>query len=107
MGKPIADSMSEIDLTAQCIAYYAEAIDKVYGEVGPTPPNSLTLVTKEPAGVVGVVTPWNYPLLMPAWKLGPALATGNTVVFKPAEQSPLCAIRLGELAAEAGLPPGV
>jgi 4-guanidinobutyraldehyde dehydrogenase / NAD-dependent aldehyde dehydrogenase len=107
MGKPIGDSVSEVDLTAQCIAYYAEAIDKVYGEIGPTPPNSLTLVTKEPAGVVGAVTPWNYPLLMPAWKLGPALATGNSVVLKPAEQTPLSAIRLGQIAVETGLPPGV
>jgi 4-guanidinobutyraldehyde dehydrogenase / NAD-dependent aldehyde dehydrogenase len=107
MGKPVGDSLGEVDLVAQCIAYYAEAIDKTYGEIGPTPQASLTLITREPAGVVGAVTPWNYPLLMPAWKLGPALATGNTVVLKPAEQSPLCGIRLGELAAEAGLPPGV
>jgi 4-guanidinobutyraldehyde dehydrogenase / NAD-dependent aldehyde dehydrogenase len=107
MGKPIADALSEVDYTVQCIAYYAEAIDKVYGEIGPTGPDSLTLVTREPAGVVGAVTPWNYPLLMPAWKLGPALAAGNTVVLKPAEQTPLCGIRLGELAAAAGLPPGV
>src|SRR5919201_6289330 len=107
MGKPIADALSEVDYTAQCIAYYAEAIDKVYGEIGPTGPDSLTLVTREPAGVVGAVTPWNYPLLMPAWKLGPALAAGNCVVLKPAEQTPLSAIRLGEIAADAGLPPGV
>ena len=107
MGKPIGDSLSEVDLTAQCIAYYAEAIDKVYGEIGPTPPNLLSLVTKEPAGVVGAVTPWNYPLLMPAWKLGPALATGNSVVLKPAEQTPLSALRLGQIAVETGLPPGV
>src|SRR5712691_4571759 len=107
MGKPISDALSEVDYTVQCIAYYAEAIDKVFGEIGPTGPDSLTLVTKEPAGVVGAVTPWNYPLLMPVWKLGPALAAGNSVVLKPAEQTPLSAIRLGELAAEAGLPPGV
>jgi acyl-CoA reductase-like NAD-dependent aldehyde dehydrogenase len=107
MGKPIADALAEVDYTVQCIAYYAEAIDKVFGEIGPTGPDSLTLVTREPAGVVGAVTPWNYPLLMPAWKLGPALAAGNAVVLKPAEQTPLTAIRLGQLAAEAGLPPGV
>jgi gamma-glutamyl-gamma-aminobutyraldehyde dehydrogenase len=71
MGKPIADALGEVDYTVQCIAYYAEAIDKVFGEIGPTGPDSLTLVTREPAGVVGAVTPWNYPLLMPAWKLGP------------------------------------
>jgi acyl-CoA reductase-like NAD-dependent aldehyde dehydrogenase len=79
----------------------------VYGEIGPTPSNSLTLVTKEPAGVVGAVTPWNYPLLMPMWKIAPALATGNSLVLKPAEQTPLSAIRLGEIAREAGLPAGV
>ncbi|MDX6534183.1 MAG: 4-guanidinobutyraldehyde dehydrogenase / NAD-dependent aldehyde dehydrogenase [Gaiellales bacterium] len=107
MGKPIADSLGEVDAVAQCIAYYAEAIDKTYGEIGPTPQSSLTLITREPAGVVGAVTPWNYPLLMPAWKIGPALATGNTMVLKPAEQTPLSAIRLGELAAEAGIPAGV
>src|SRR5919204_3716528 len=72
MGKPIGDALGEVDYTVQCISYNAEAIDKVFGEVGPTAPNSLTLVTREPAGVVGAVTPWNYPLLMPAWKLGPA-----------------------------------
>jgi 4-guanidinobutyraldehyde dehydrogenase / NAD-dependent aldehyde dehydrogenase len=107
MGKPVADSLGEVDAVVQCISYYAEAIDKTYGEIGPTPRDSLTLVTKEPAGVVGAVTPWNYPLLMPAWKIGPALATGNTMVLKPAEQSPLSAIKLGELAAEAGIPAGV
>lgn len=107
MGKPIADALSEVDYTVQCIAYYAEAIDKLFGEIGPTAPDSLTLVTREPAGVVGAVTPWNYPLLMPAWKLGPALAAGNSVVLKPAEQTPLSAIQLGELATAAGLPPGV
>ncbi|MDX6552781.1 MAG: 4-guanidinobutyraldehyde dehydrogenase / NAD-dependent aldehyde dehydrogenase, partial [Gaiellales bacterium] len=107
MGKPIGDSLGEVDAVVQCIAYYAEAIDKTYGEIGPTPQDSLTLVTREPAGVVGAVTPWNYPLLMPAWKIGPALATGNTMVLKPAEQTPLSAIRLGELAAEAGIPAGV
>src|SRR5205085_38485 len=107
MGKPIGDALSEVDYTVQCIAYYAEAIDKVFGEIGPTGSDSLTLVTKEPAGVVGAVTPWNYPLLMPAWKLGPALGAGNSVVLKPAEQTPLSAIRLGIIAAEAGVPAGV
>jgi acyl-CoA reductase-like NAD-dependent aldehyde dehydrogenase len=107
MGKPIADSLFEVGLVVQCIAYYAEAIDKTFGEIAPTPDSSLVLITREPMGVVGVVTPWNYPLLMPAWKLGPALATGNSIVLKPAEQSPLCALWLGELATEAGIPPGV
>jgi acyl-CoA reductase-like NAD-dependent aldehyde dehydrogenase len=107
MGKPIGDALGEVDFVAQCIAYYAEALDKVFGEIGPTGSDSLALVTKEPAGVVGAVTPWNYPLLMPAWKLGPALGAGNSVVLKPAEQTPLCAIRLGTIAAEAGVPAGV
>lgn len=107
MGKPIGDALGEVDFVAQCIAYYAEALDKVFGQIGPTGPDSLSLVTKEPTGVVGAVTPWNYPLLMPAWKLGPALGAGNSVVLKPAEQTPLCAIRLGTLAAEAGVPAGV
>ena len=107
MGKPCGDALGEVTFVAQCIAYYAEALVKLVGEVGPTGPDSLTLITKEPAGVVGAVTPWNYPLLMPAWKLGPALGAGNSVVLKPAEQTPLSAIRLGMIAAEAGLPAGV
>jgi acyl-CoA reductase-like NAD-dependent aldehyde dehydrogenase len=107
MGKPIGDALGEVTFVAQCISYYAEALDKLFGEVGPTGPDSLTLITKEPAGVVGAVTPWNYPLLMPAWKLGPALGAGNSVILKPAEQTPLSAIRLGMIAAEAGIPAGV
>jgi acyl-CoA reductase-like NAD-dependent aldehyde dehydrogenase len=108
MGKPISDSLS-IDLraAADCIQYYGEACDKVYGEVGPTGPDDLSLIVKEPVGVVGLVVPWNFPLLMACWKLGPALAMGNSVVLKPAEQSPLTALRLAELALEAGLPEGV
>ena len=108
MGKPIGDSWSgDIPGSANCIAWYAEAIDKTYDEVAPTPGDSLALVTREPMGVVGAVIPWNYPLSMAAWKLGPALATGNSMVVKPAEQSPLTALRVAELAAEAGLPEGV
>jgi acyl-CoA reductase-like NAD-dependent aldehyde dehydrogenase len=108
MGKPISDSLS-VDLRAasDCIQYYGEACDKVYGEVGPTGPDDLSLIVKEPIGVVGLVVPWNFPLLMACWKLGPALAMGNSVVLKPAEQSPLTALRLAELAIEAGLPEGV
>jgi len=108
MGKPISDSLS-IDLRAasDCIQYYGEACDKVYGEVGPTGPDDLSLIVKEPVGVVGLVVPWNFPLLMACWKLGPALAVGNSVVLKPAEQSPLTALRLAELALEAGIPTGV
>ncbi len=108
MGKPIRDSSAiDIPAAANCIAWYAEAIDKVYDEVAPTDPSALALITREPLGVVAAVVPWNFPLLMASWKLGPALAAGNSVVLKPAEQSPLTAIRVAELALEAGLPEGV
>ncbi len=108
MGKPIRDS-SAIDIpgVAECIRWYAEAIDKVYDEIAPTPADSVAMVTREPLGVIGAVVPWNFPLMMAAWKLGPALATGNSIIVKPAEQSPLTMIRIAELAAEAGLPDGV
>jgi len=108
MGKPISDSLKiDVPAAANCIAWYAEAIDKVYDEVAPTPHESLALITREPAGVVGAIVPWNFPLLMASWKLGPALATGNSVVLKPSEKSPLTALRIAELAIEAGLPEGV
>ncbi|HEU0223865.1 MAG TPA: aldehyde dehydrogenase [Steroidobacteraceae bacterium] len=108
MGKPISDSLKvDIPAAANCIAWYAEAIDKVYDQVAPVPQESLALVTREPAGVVGAIVPWNFPLLMASWKLGPALATGNSVVLKPSEKSPLTALRVAELAMEAGLPEGV
>ena len=108
MGKPITDSL-QIDIpgAARCIAWYAEAIDKVYDEIAPTPHDVLALITREPVGVVGAIVPWNFPLLMACWKLGPALATGNSVVLKPSEKSPLTALRIAELAVEAGLPDGV
>jgi len=108
MGKPIRDSRAvDVPLAAECIAYYGEAIDKVYDEVAPTGPSDVVTLVREPLGVVGAVVPWNFPLLMASWKVGPALATGNSVVLKPAEQSPLTALRLAELAAEAGVPDGV
>ncbi len=108
MGKPIRDSRKvDVPLAAECIAYYGEAIDKVYDEVAPTDPSAVVMIVREPVGVVGAVVPWNFPLLMASWKLGPALAAGNSVVLKPAEQSPLTALRLAELATEAGVPPGV
>jgi acyl-CoA reductase-like NAD-dependent aldehyde dehydrogenase len=108
MGKPIRDAQRvDIPLSAECIAYYGEAIDKVYDEVAPTQESSVVMILREPLGVVAAVVPWNFPTLMATWKLGPALATGNSVILKPAEQSPLTAIRLGELGAEAGLPEGV
>jgi len=108
MGKPIQHSQwVDVSATARCIAWYAEAVDKVYDEIAPTGPNALALITREPVGVVGAVVPWNYPMIMAAWKLGPALAAGNSVVLKPSEKSPLTALRLAEIALEAGLPAGV
>jgi acyl-CoA reductase-like NAD-dependent aldehyde dehydrogenase len=108
MGKPIADSLAvDVPSTANCIQWYAEAVDKIYDEVAPTGHDSLALVTREPLGVVGAIVPWNFPMIMAAWKLGPILAAGNSVVLKPSEKSPLTALRLAELAVEAGLPPGV
>ena len=108
MGKPIRWSLAvDVGSTARCIAWYAEAADKVYDEIAPTAANALALITREPMGVVGAIVPWNYPMIMSAWKLGPALAAGNSVVLKPSEKSPLTAMRLAELALEAGLPPGV
>jgi len=108
MGKPVQYSLNvDVQSTARTIAWYAEAIDKVYDEIAPTPRSGLALITREPMGVIGAVVPWNYPMIMAAWKLGPALATGNSVVLKPSEKSPLTALRLAEIAIEAGLPEGV
>ena len=108
VGKPIRWSQSvDVPATARAIAWYAEAIDKIYDEIAPTGRNALALITREPMGVVGCIVPWNYPMIMAAWKLGPALAAGNSVVLKPSEKSPLTAMRLAELALDAGLPSGV
>ncbi|CUH52081.1 aldehyde dehydrogenase [Shimia marina] len=108
MGKLVTDAAT-IDApgSAHFFQWYAEAIDKVYDEVAPTGPGDLALVSRVPLGVVGAVTPWNFPLDMATWKAAAALAAGNSVVLKPAEQSPLSALRLAELAAEAGIPEGV
>lgn len=108
MGKPIAES-STIDApgSAHFFQWHAEAIDKIYDEIAPTGPGDIAMIRREALGVVGAVVPWNFPLDMATWKLAPALAVGNSVVLKPAEQSPLSALRLAELAAEAGLPEGV
>lgn len=107
-GKPIRDAANvDIPLSIQSARWYAEALDKVYGEVGPTPPDRLSFAVHEPLGVIGTVVPWNFPLHMAMWKVAPALAMGNSVVLKPAEQSPMTALRLGALALEAGLPDGV
>ena len=107
-GKLVA-STSTIDApgTAAILQWYAEAIDKLYGEIAPTAPGQLALVSREPLGVIAAVVPWNYPLETAMWKLGPALAAGNSVVLKPSEETPLSALRLAELSAEAGLPDGV
>lgn len=108
VGKPISSAFNgDIPSAANCIAFYGEAIDKIYGEVAPSAPDMTTLVMREPLGVVGAVVPWNYPLSMTAWKVGPALAAGNSVIVKPAEQSPFTALRMAQLASEAGVPPGV
>ena len=107
-GKPIRDAANvDIPLSIQSARWYAEALDKIYGEVGPTPPDRLSFAVHEPLGVIGAVVPWNFPLHMAMWKVAPALAMGNSVVLKPAEQSPMTALRLGALALEAGLPDGV
>jgi len=108
MGKPIRDTLAaDVPASARCIQWYGEAIDKVYDEIAPTGPGALALITREPMGVVGCIVPWNYPMLMASWKLGPSLAAGNSVVLKPSEKSPYTALRLAELALEAGLPEGV
>jgi acyl-CoA reductase-like NAD-dependent aldehyde dehydrogenase len=108
MGKPIGDSMAvDIPSAANCIRWYGEAVDKIYDEVAPTGPHALATITREPMGVVGAIVPWNFPLLMASWKIGPVLAAGNSLVLKPSEKSPLTALRVAELAVEAGLPPGV
>ncbi|MBI3752062.1 MAG: aldehyde dehydrogenase [Chloroflexi bacterium] len=107
-GKPITDCR-DVDLpdTVKTFRWYAEAIDKVFDAVAPTGPDALGLIIREPIGVVGAVVPWNFPLLMATWKVAPALAAGNSVIVKPSKLTSLSAIRLAELASEAGLPDGV
>ena len=108
VGKPISDSRSvDVSSSLNCLQWYAETCDKIYDELAPARPDSISMITREPIGVVAAVVPWNFPMMMASWKLGPALATGNSVILKPAEQSPLSALRLAELAAEAGFPEGV
>ncbi|MCK0096735.1 aldehyde dehydrogenase [Yoonia sp. F2084L] len=107
-GKPVTDCL-EIDVpeTANCIRWHGEAQDKLYDQIAPSAPDAVALIVREPVGVVAAVLPWNFPLMMMAWKIGPALATGNSVVVKPAEYTSLTSLRLAELAVEAGVPPGV
>lgn len=108
MGKPVNDAANvDVPGSAGIFQWYAEAIDKLYDEIAPSGEGDLVLVQREPLGVVGAVVPWNFPLDMATWKCAPALAAGNSIVLKPAEQSPLSALRLAELAVEAGLPAGV
>ena len=108
MGKPIKYSLSvDVPSSARCVQWYAEAIDKVYDEIAPTDDSTLALITREPVGVVAAIVPWNYPMIMASWKIAPALACGNSVILKPSEKSPLTALKLAEIALEAGIPAGV
>jgi gamma-glutamyl-gamma-aminobutyraldehyde dehydrogenase len=108
MGKLVTEAFTvDVPSAAGLFTYYGEALDKINGEIAPTDPGSLALVTREPLGVVGAVTPWNFPLDLAVWKVAPALAAGNSVVLKPSERAPLSSLRLAELATEAGLPAGV
>ncbi|AIG01571.1 aldehyde dehydrogenase [Pseudomonas fluorescens] len=108
MGKPVMDAWNiDVPGAAHVFAWYGESLDKLYDQVAPTASNVLATITRVPLGVVAAVVPWNFPLDMAAWKLAPALAAGNSVVLKPAEQSPFSALRLAELALEAGIPAGV
>jgi aldehyde dehydrogenase (NAD+) len=107
-GKPISESRHvEIPAAAECFEYYGGWSDKVMGETIPVKGNHLTYTLREPIGVVAAIVPWNFPLLLAAWKVAPALACGNTVILKPASQTPLTALALGEIGLEVGLPPGV
>ncbi|MCF8168294.1 MAG: aldehyde dehydrogenase [Rhodoferax sp.] len=108
MGKPVKYARAvDVNSAANCLRWFGEAIDKVYDEIAPTADTALALITREPIGVVGVIVPWNYPMIMAAWKIAPALAAGNSVILKPSEKSPLTALRMAELALDAGIPPGV
>ncbi|WP_043526887.1 aldehyde dehydrogenase [Litchfieldella xinjiangensis] len=107
MGKPIGSALGDMAGTIACLRYNAESIDKVFGEVAPTGEESLGLVLREPLGVVASIVPWNFPMMMTAWKIAPALAAGNSVILKPSEKSPLSALRLAQLAQDAGIPRGV
>ncbi len=108
MGKPVDDALAvDVAASVRCINWTGEAIDKVYDQIAPTGQDELGMITHEPLGVIAAIVPWNFPMLMAAWKIAPALAMGNSVLLKPSEKSPLTAIRLAELAMEAGIPAGV
>ncbi len=107
-GKPISECETiDVPETAHCIQWHAEATDKLYNQIAPTADQVMALVVREPMGVVAAVLPWNFPLMMAAWKLGPALSAGNSVILKPAEQTSMSTLFLAELALEAGVPAGV
>jgi betaine-aldehyde dehydrogenase len=107
VGKPISGARGEVTGASLVFDYYAGAANKIFGQTIPVSKPGLDLTLREPIGVVGLIVPWNFPLLMASWKVAPALAAGNCAILKPASYSPLTAIRLGELALEAGIPPGV
>jgi len=107
-GKTIYDCENvDVPETIHCLAWHAELIDKIYDQVSPASDNHIAMIVREPVGVVGLVLPWNFPLLMLAWKIGPALAAGNSIIVKPAKETTLTALRVAELAMEAGIPAGV
>src|SRR5581483_11700293 len=106
-GKTLLDADFDVTSTVACLDYYAGASNKHFGETIPGPPGYLVYTRREPVGVCGLITPWNFPIAIAVWKLGPALAAGNTVVLKPAEETPVTALMLADLVAEAGFPPGV
>jgi 4-guanidinobutyraldehyde dehydrogenase / NAD-dependent aldehyde dehydrogenase len=108
MGKPVKYSLNvDVSSAANSLRWFGESIDKIYEEIAPTAKTSLALITREPVGIVGAIVPWNYPMLMACWKIAPALAAGNSVILKPSEKSSLTALKLAELAMEAGIPEGV
>lgn len=107
-GKPIREcQMTDVPETIHCLKWHAEAADKLYDQISPSGDNALGLIVREPVGIAACVLPWNFPLMMLAWKIGPALASGNCVIVKPAEQTSMSALKVAELAAEAGIPDGV
>lgn len=107
VGKPIRDARDEVDLAADCFEFYAGAINKIGGTINPVAAAGTSLTFREPIGICGMIAPWNFPIAITSWKVAPALAMGNTIVLKPASQTPLTALKLGELALAAGIPAGV
>ena len=106
-GKPYAESLFDLDFSIKCLEYYSGWSDKIFGKTIPVDGGFFTYTKHEPIGVCAQIIPWNYPILMLAWKFGPALACGNTIILKPAEQTPLTALAIAALVKEAGFPSGV